>query len=122
MVCFAEKELLGATLAAKVILGDGTLSKMPAVDSTDRPPFVNVGFEQWEDYTWKSLPFNIRQHWEVLGWDEDSWGGESDVPLSESKVWDELTALERTAAFSLGYTSDTWSLSADSTGSRCLWR
>jgi len=76
----------------------------------------NVDFEEWEcqkdhysDYTWDEIKLDgIDQFFIVLGWNEETWAGTQDQPLSEEMDWDELTTEQHIAARKLCYLKEEW--------------
>ncbi|MBW1616644.1 MAG: hypothetical protein JRJ49_08960, partial [Deltaproteobacteria bacterium] len=46
--------------------------------------------------------------WGVLGWNEENWTEETNIPESEGKTWVELSDNEKAAVTSLGYTDASW--------------
>mmetsp|Transcript_23750 Transcript_23750/g.27934 ORF Transcript_23750/g.27934 Transcript_23750/m.27934 type:complete len:380 (+) Transcript_23750:2-1141(+) len=50
-----------------------------------------------------------QEAWKFLGWNENSWNGIEDAPLSDSAHWNQLTSEQQSAAkYGLGYDSKSW--------------
>lgn len=66
--------------------------------------------------SWRALPAAERQAWAVLGWTEESWDGLKHPPLSELKMWEDLSSQEKAAAmYGLGYTPESWDVEESAT-------
>ena len=108
--------------AVKIQLGEGTLSKMPAVDLTDRPlgAEINLGIQElWGNYEWSDVPQSMKTQLQVLGWSAKSWVADVS-PSVLSTSWSELTSLQKTAAYNLGVDQKTWEMMSASSSSGAL--
>jgi hypothetical protein len=106
----------------KIQLGEGTLSKMPAVDLTDRPLGAKTGLgiqELWGNYEWSDLPQSMKTQLQVLSWSAKSWVADVS-PSVLSTSWSELTSLQKTAAYNLGVDQKTWEMMSASSSSGAL--
>lgn len=75
--------------------------------------WTDITWDCWQNhfssYSWDDLQFyGLDMHYTVLGWDEESWNGESDPPSSHGKYWDLLNDIERENANALCYFRDSW--------------
>ena len=98
--------------AVKIQLGEGTLSKMPAVDLTDRPlgAEINLGIQElWGNYEWSDVPQSMKTQLQVLSWSAKSWVADVS-PSVLSMPWSELTSLQKTAAYNLGVDQEMWEM------------
>lgn len=68
--------------------------------------------EFWNGFDWADLTPAEQEAWSALGWDEESWDEETNIPASEEATWDELTEDEQAAAESLGYNQENWDATA----------
>ena len=106
-VMYLSKILL---IGMGLLLGCGIPSAPDEQDTSEvRQPVQDEDLEAfWDEFDWTDLTPAEQALWGVLGWDEASWQGEADEPVSESKDWSELTDEERSAAEQLGYDETYW--------------
>merc|ERR1719162_1882989 len=64
----------------------------------------------YDDYSFDSLPPEIKTTAEYLGYNKDTWDAGGKVSAHDKK-WDALTFEERKAAEHLGYDSRKWAIS-----------
>ena len=66
----------------------------------------------WDGFKWAELNAAEQAALGALGWTDNSWDNDVDVPASEDKKWDELSDDEKAAAGSLGYDEAAWDATA----------
>ncbi|WP_461482376.1 hypothetical protein [Porticoccus sp.] len=62
----------------------------------------------WNGFDWSELTGAEQSAWKRLGWDEDSWAGDTPAPDTSTTPWEELTDDQRDAAADLGYAQESW--------------
>ena len=75
------------------------------------PCFCMLADDWWNQFRWDMLPEDVQNLWQGLGWEADSWEGETEPPKSSGKKFSELNAAEREAARALGYDETGWDAS-----------
>lgn len=61
----------------------------------------------WERLAWEELSREEKEHWSILGWQQETWN-RNEAPPSTSKEWKDLSYAERYAATNLGFTENIW--------------
>jgi hypothetical protein len=61
----------------------------------------------WDEFDWEELSPGEQKLFAALGWDEESWDDDGDVPSSD-KDWEELSPKEQAALTALGYDEEYW--------------
>jgi len=62
----------------------------------------------WEDCYWRDLSHEEQDLWSALGWNEEVWDSQENVPATASQNWERLTASQQKAAAGLGFTQQIW--------------
>jgi hypothetical protein len=99
------RRLAGAAAFAMLLL-IGPLGAAHAFDGIRVPSNTCA----WEDFSWDELTLAEQRVWARLGWNARLWDSPdlNAVPTSALKDWTELNNGERTAAWQLGYTQNSW--------------
>ena len=91
-----------------ILLGSICILSACAAPKIRQPQYRDTPESFWDAFDWEDLAPAEKALWERLGWDEASWEGYADEPISEGKLWRELTDEERGAAEQLGYNRVYW--------------
>ena len=75
--------------------------------------------ELYYDLCWIDLPDDIRQAYEILGYDEAIWEGEGEA-YTEMIDWPDLTEEQREAALLIGYSEEDWCMTIAPTPSSAM--
>lgn len=62
----------------------------------------------WEGLYWSDMSPEERELWTVLGWNEQIWDTQINVPATADMEWRALTDAQRKAASGLGWTEEMW--------------
>jgi hypothetical protein len=82
----------------------GEVDKSNAADMGYDKDVWNCYQNHYTTYRWIALQaIGVAQYYEVFGWDEDSWNGETDEPLDWYELWADLTPDLQDAAKELCY-------------------
>lgn len=65
-------------------------------------------FMYWKQYDWISIPPHLQTLWVELGWDNNNWSGNGQMPSTAATKWINLTLEQQKAAGLLGFSAGNW--------------
>lgn len=62
----------------------------------------------WETLGWADLSSQEKEMWTALGWSQQVWDTQENVPATAAMEWKNLNDSQQSAAEALGFTKELW--------------